>query len=67
VLHKSFVEVNEDGTEAAAVTVVGIDITSIGPGEKKSFIANKPFVFLIKENSTQTILFAGIMKKPIYE
>jgi len=67
VLHKSFVEVNEDGTEAAAVTVVEMFTNSIPVDEIKYFTANKPFVFLIKENTTQTILFAGIMNKPVSE
>jgi serpin B len=68
VLHKSFVEVNEAGTEAAAVTVVGVWTTSINdPENVKYFNANKPFAFVIKENSTQTILFSGVMNNPIYE
>jgi serpin B len=65
VLHKSFIEVNEEGSEAAAVTVVGI-VTTAFPGENKdkNFVANKPFIFVIKENTTQTILFAGIVNNP---
>jgi serpin B len=65
VLHKSFVEVNEDGTEAAAVTVVDVGFTSIEPGVEKYFVANKPFMFVIKENSSQTILFSGIVNNPV--
>jgi serine protease inhibitor len=67
VLHKSFIEVNEEGTEAAAVTIVEFENTSIGPGDEKYFIADKPFLFIIKENSSQTILFAGIMNNPAKE
>jgi len=69
VLHKSFVEVNEEGTEAAAVTVVGVSLTSVGPAEPVyvNFNVNKPFIFAIKENSTNSILFMGLVKKPVIE
>jgi serpin B len=60
VKHKTFVEVNEEGTEAAAVTSVEVGVTSIG-----NFITfNKPFVFAIAEKSTGAILFIGRMMKP---
>ncbi|MGV8096797.1 MAG: serpin family protein [Mangrovibacterium sp.] len=60
VIHKTFIEVNEKGTEAAAVTVVGMELTSVGAQpEKIDFFVDKPFLFLIKENSTGVILFAG--------
>ena len=69
VLHKSFVDVNEEGTEAAAVTVVGIITTSIDPSQPtyQYFDVNKPFVFAIKENTTNSILFMGLVKKPVVE
>jgi serpin B len=59
VIHQSFVEVDEAGTEAAAATVVVI-ITSAG----NSFIANRPFIFLIRENKTNSILFIGKVMNP---
>jgi serine protease inhibitor len=60
VKHNSFVEVNEEGTEAAAVTVVGIIETSINPEPRViPFIADHPFVFAIRETTTNTILFMG--------
>jgi serine protease inhibitor len=60
VKHNSFVEVNEEGTEAAAVTVVGIIETSAGPGPSFiPFVADHPFVFAIRETTTNTILFMG--------
>lgn len=60
VKHKTFIEVNEEGTEAAAATSVEIGLTSIG-----NFISfNKPFLFAIAEKSTGTILFVGRMMKP---
>ena len=63
VLHKSFVEVNEEGTEAAAVTVVGID-TSIGPSQGFSMIVNRPFLFVIREHRSGTIMFMGKIVNP---
>jgi len=60
VKHKTFVEVNEEGTEAAAVTSVEIELTSIGNG----FTANKPFLFFIVERSSGTILFSGKLMNP---
>ncbi len=55
VKHKTFIEVNEEGTEAAAVTSVEVGVTSIG-----NFITfNKPFLFAIAEKSTGAILFVG--------
>lgn len=66
VLHKSFVEVNEEGTEAAAVTSVEIKLTSVGP-EIPMFMANKPFVFIIREKDTNSLLFMGVMNEPLVE
>ncbi len=62
VKHKSFVEVNEEGTEAAAVTSVEIKFTSVGSGFV--FRANRPFVFAIRENHSGTILFIGKIVDP---
>ncbi|MDE0685213.1 MAG: serpin family protein [Candidatus Poribacteria bacterium] len=60
VLHKAVVEVNEEGTEAAAVTSVGIRATSAPP----AFIANRPFFFAIRDNETKTVLFMGSVVDP---
>jgi serpin B len=60
VIHKTFVEVNEEGTEAAAVTSIGMDFTtSVEPSQPIDFIVNKPFVFVIREKSSGVILFMG--------
>jgi len=68
VLHKSFVEVNEEGTEAAAVTIVGISFTSIGNTPSYKIInVNKPFLFAIKENTANSLLFIGLVQKPLIE
>ena len=65
VKHDSYVEVNETGTEAAAVTVVAISATMAGPGnEYHTFLVNKPFVFAIRETTTNTILFMGKVSNP---
>ncbi|MBN2457165.1 MAG: serpin family protein [Sedimentisphaerales bacterium] len=60
VLHKAFVEVNEQGTEAAAATAVAMKATSIGP----VFRADHPFIFLIKDNQSGSILFTGRVMNP---
>jgi serpin B len=65
VLHKSFVEVNEEGTEAAAVTSVEISYTSIGPDYTPKFYVDHPFLFAIRETSTGTILFIGRVQNPL--
>ncbi|VAW16672.1 Serine protease inhibitor (serpin family) [hydrothermal vent metagenome] len=67
VKHKTFVEVNEEGTEAAAVTVVAIELTSVGNEPQKiPFIVNKPFLFAITEKDTGAILFMGKVVLPEY-
>ena len=65
VNHKTFVEVNEEGTEAAAVTDVAVGVTS-APIEKETFefIANRPFVYAIVDKQTGSILFLGVMGDP---
>lgn len=57
VIHGAFVEVNEVGTEAAGVTIVEIIETAMP--DKIAFRANKPFIFVIRENTTGLILFMG--------
>jgi len=63
VKHKTFIDVNEEGTEAAGVTSIGIGVTSVGPLEPV-FHATKPFLFLITEGDTGAILFAGKVENP---
>ncbi len=60
VIHKAVVEVNEEGTEAAAVTSIGIRATSLPP----QFIADRPFFFAIRDNETKTVLFMGTVIDP---
>lgn len=67
VIHKAFVDVNEKGTEAAAATAVLMAAGSAMPVKVPfvpTFRADKPFVFLIRENATGTVLFMGRVTKP---
>jgi len=64
VKHKTFIDVNEEGTEAAAVTSVEIGRTSTGSGITMHI--NRPFVFAIRENHSGTILFIGKIVEPIW-
>ena len=66
VQHKTFVEVSEEGTEAAAVTDVGVGVTSAPAQPKETFelIANRPFVYAIVDKQTGAILFLGVMGDP---
>ena len=66
VVHKAFVEVNEEGTEAAAVTSVGVEVTSV-PLPPPQFIVDRPFFFAIRDNETKTLLFMGIVTEPSSE
>jgi serine protease inhibitor len=68
VLHKAFVDVNEEGTEAAAVTAVEI-IRNVSEGPEDEiirFYVNRPFLFVIKEKDTNAIIFIGRVMKPEY-
>ena len=68
VKHKSFIDVNETGTEAAAVTSVTFTTTSIGNEPPKiTFLVNKPFIFAITEKDTDAILFIGEVNHPNYD
>lgn len=60
VQHKSFIDVHELGTEAAAATSVGVGITSLPP----ELVFDRPFFFAIRERSTGTLLFVGRITDP---
>jgi serpin B len=64
VIHKAFVDVNEEGTEAAAATAVVVGLTAVGPKETPVFHADHPFLFLIRDNSSGSLLFIGRMINP---
>ena len=61
--HKAVIEVNEKGTVAAAATNVGIGVTSI-PTIKPTFIVDRPFFFVIRDDRSGTILFMGKVVDP---
>ena len=64
VVHKAFVEVNEEGTEASAASVVGMGLMAgIGP-PTPVFRADRPFVFLIIDRATGAITFMGKVTDP---
>lgn len=65
VKHKTFVEVNEEGTEAAAVTVVGMSYTSYNPDGPVEMYVDHPFVFAIREKTTGAIVFIGKVAEPV--
>jgi serpin B len=60
VVHQAFVDVNEEGTEAAAATGVGIGVTSM----PSVFLVDHPFIFIIQERETGNILFMGRVSDP---
>lgn len=64
VIHKAYVDVNEEGTEAAAATAVTMRLTSVGPTQIPVFRADHPFLFLIRDNKTGSILFIGRVMDP---
>jgi serine protease inhibitor len=65
VLHKTFVEVNEEGTEAAAVTGVKMMATAMPrPDEKFSFVCDHPFLCAIRDDVTGSVLFLGAIYDP---
>lgn len=64
VKHKTFVQVNEEGTEAAAATSVGITLTSAFLEQPFQMIVDRPFFCAIRDNQTGTILFMGSIVDP---
>jgi serpin B len=64
VVHKAFVEVNEEGTEAAAATAVVMRPTAVRMSPQPVFRADHPFVFLIRDNRSGSVLFLGRVTDP---
>jgi serpin B len=63
VIHKSFVDVDEAGTEAAAATAVVMEATAM-PAEPVDLSVDRPFIFLIRDIETGTVLFVGRVMDP---
>ena len=64
VLHKAFIDVHEEGTEAAAATAVVMRTTAMPVDEPVEFYADRPFLFLIRDMQTGSILFMGRVADP---
>ena len=64
VFHKAFVSVDEEGTEAAAATGVVVILESAGPVAREVVI-DRPFIFLIRDRATDSILFVGRVENPV--
>lgn len=60
----TYMNVDEDGTEAAAVTVVALSLTSAGPQEVHPFVVDHPFLLFIRDKKSGAILFAGKIGNP---
>jgi serpin B len=66
VTHQSFIETNEEGTEAAAATVVEVGLTS-APPQTVIFNADHSFLYIIRETTTNSIIFMGRVCDPLAE
>ena len=64
MIHQTFIDVQEVGTEAAAATIV--EMLRSSAGGPTLFKADKPFLYVIRENSTSAIIFMGKVGKPDY-
>ena len=64
VAHKAFVHVDEEGTEAAAASAIAVVATSMWTSPPPVFRADRPFVFLIRDNQTGALLFLGRVMQP---
>ena len=64
VIHQAFIEVNEEGTEAAAATGIGVGMKTSMPPPTPIFKADHPFIFIIQQNETGNILFMGRVNNP---
>jgi len=65
IFHKSFIEVNEEGTEAAAASAGVVKLRGLSMTEKIDFVADHPFLFVIREDMTGVVLFIGQVLNPL--
>ncbi|MCF8226067.1 MAG: serpin family protein [Bacteroidales bacterium] len=65
VLHKTYIDLNEEGTEAAAATAVVMELTAMP--DYHQITLDRPFLFAITENSSHSIVFIGKLSEPSYE
>ncbi|KAK7849810.1 serpin-z1a [Quercus suber] len=68
ILHESFIEVNEEGTEEASFTIFDLLATcsQYEPSPLLSFLANRPFIFMIREEISGVVFFVGVVLNPLY-
>ncbi|KAL5727094.1 hypothetical protein ACHQM5_000326 [Ranunculus cassubicifolius] len=67
VHHKAYIAVDEEGTEAAAVTVITMEVTSSlyeSPPQGVDFVADHPFMFVVRDDKSGMILFMGHVINP---
>ncbi|KAK4278189.1 hypothetical protein QN277_016070 [Acacia crassicarpa] len=66
ILQKTFVEVNEKGTKAAAASTAVLRVSSSRrPRPKPSFVADHPFIFMIREETSTAVFFIGAVLNPL--
>ncbi|KAL6982836.1 hypothetical protein U1Q18_016229 [Sarracenia purpurea var. burkii] len=65
IFHKSFIEVNEEGTEAAAASAGVVKLRALLSTNKIDFVADHPFLFIIREDMTNAVLFVGHLLNPL--
>ncbi|XP_058224124.1 serpin-ZXA-like [Rhododendron vialii] len=65
MIQKAYIEVDEKGTEAAAITImVGCGCAFMSPPKTESFVADHPFMFMIKEETSNSVFFTGAVVNP---
>ncbi len=64
VIHEAYIDVDEAGTQAAAATGVGIGASAIEQQPRLRFVADRPFVFALRDTRTDAILFTGVIARP---
>jgi serine protease inhibitor len=65
ILHQAYIQTDEEGTEAAAATVVEFEPTMVGPVESITIDVNHQFIYLIREVTTNSIIFMGKVTDPL--
>ena len=65
IFQKSIIDVNEEGAEAAAVTCAGVVSCAMPPSELITFVADHPFLFMIKETVSGAVIFTGAVLNPL--
>ena len=64
VMHKAFVSVDENGTEAAAATAAAMEASAVEAGAPITFTVDRPFIFFIRDDQTGSLLFVGRVLDP---